>query len=74
MRGTAIETLTLAEIMSTCPSTIRLFIDRRLHCVGCPIAPFHTLLDAALEHGMPPEELIAAVASEMNRNLTVAQA
>ena len=74
MRDTAIETLTLAEIMSTCPSTIRLFIDRRLRCVGCPIAPFHTLLDAALEHGIPPEDLTMAVAGEMARNLTAARA
>lgn len=50
MPGTDIDDLSLAEIMSKWPSTIRVFLDRRMHCVGCPIAPFHTLIDAAEEH------------------------
>ena len=66
MRDIAVEDLTVAEIMSRCPATIRLFIEWRLHCVGCPIAPFHTLDDAALEHGVPVAELIAAVETELN--------
>ena len=53
--------LSLAEIMSGWPSTIRLFLDKRMHCVGCPIAPFHTLVDAAEEHGLLPAELVADV-------------
>ncbi len=53
--------LSLAEIMARWPGTIRLFLDRRLHCVGCPIAPFHTLVDAAEEHGLPAAGLIADV-------------
>lgn len=44
--------MTLSEIMARWPPTIRVFIDRRMHCVGCPIAPFHTVLDAAAEHGL----------------------
>lgn len=62
-----LEDISLAEIMTKWPSTIRLFIDRRLHCVGCPIAPFHTLSDAALEHGIDPGHLIAAVEARMKR-------
>jgi hybrid cluster-associated redox disulfide protein len=70
LQDTAIEDLTVAEIMSTCPATIRLFIQWRLHCVGCPIAPFHTLCDAAREHGIPATDLIAAMKIELNQNLT----
>ena len=70
MREIAIEDLTVAQIISSRPGTIRLFIEWRLHCVGCPIAPFHTLTDAALEHGVSAADLIAAVEAEMSRDLT----
>lgn len=43
--------MSLSEIMARWPPTIRVFIDRRMHCVGCPIAPFHTVVEAAAEHG-----------------------
>ena len=66
MRDASLETLSVAQIMLMCPATIRLFIAWRLHCVGCPIGPFHTLRDAALEHGVDAEALVAAVAIVVN--------
>jgi hybrid cluster-associated redox disulfide protein len=42
--------LTVDEVMRRWPSTIRVFLDFRLGCVGCPIAPFHSLADACREH------------------------
>ena len=62
MCDATLETLSVAEIMLMCPATIRLFMTWRLHCVGCPIAPFHNLRDAALEHGVDADDLIAAIA------------
>lgn len=53
--------LSLEEIMSRWPGTIRMFLDRRMHCVGCPIAPFHTLVEAAEEHGLELTALMADV-------------
>ncbi len=61
--------LSVAEIMSRWPPTIRVFLDRRMHCVGCPIAPFHTLVDAAEEHGLLFASLIDEIES---RRLEVA--
>ncbi len=58
MPTTDIATLSLAEIMSRWPSTIGLFLDNRMHCVGCPIAPFHTVTDAAGEHGLSYDVLL----------------
>jgi len=34
------------------PATIRVILDHGLLCVGCPIALFHTVADAAREHGV----------------------
>lgn len=48
----AIEAQTLVDtVMRRWPPTIRVFLDHRFHCVGCPIACFHTVEDACREHG-----------------------
>lgn len=59
--------LSVAEIMSTWPQTIRIFLDLRMHCVGCPIAPFHTLPDAAEEHGLSLAGLVAEIERQVER-------
>jgi hybrid cluster-associated redox disulfide protein len=40
------------DVMRCCPATIRVFLDYRMRCVGCPIACFHTVADACREHGV----------------------
>ena len=55
--------LTVDEIMRQWPSTIGVFIDLQLHCIGCPIGIFHTLPDAALEHGIALEDLVDEVSA-----------
>jgi len=56
-----LEDLTVSEIMRRWPATMRLFIDEHLLCVGCPIAPFHTLTEVAREHGVDYDNLVAMV-------------
>ncbi|WP_376708302.1 DUF1858 domain-containing protein [Bradyrhizobium cenepequi] len=34
------------------PRTIRVFLDFRMPCVGCPIAAFHSIEEACGEHGI----------------------
>jgi len=38
------------EVMRRWPSTIRVFLDFRMLCVGCPIATFHSVDEACDEH------------------------
>jgi len=59
--------MSVAQIMANWPTTIRVFIAHRMHCVGCPIAPFHTLTDAADEHHLDLGGLTAAVQAEIDR-------
>ena len=61
MRALELDDLTVGEIMSRWPCTIGVFLGFNLHCVGCPISGFHTLMDAALEHGVSPQALAEAV-------------
>ncbi|RIK83448.1 MAG: hypothetical protein DCC69_14130 [Hyphomicrobiales bacterium] len=46
------EDMTMDEIMRRWPATIRVVLDHGMLCVGCPIAPFHTVEDAVREHGI----------------------
>ena len=38
------------DVMRAAPDTIRVFLDHRMGCVGCPIATFHTVEDACRKH------------------------
>jgi len=38
------------DVMNKWPSTIRVFLNFRMRCVGCPIGCFHTVDDACREH------------------------
>jgi hybrid cluster-associated redox disulfide protein len=53
--------VTVDDVMRRWPATIRVFLDFRMGCVGCPIASFHTVADACSEHGAAPEKFLAAL-------------
>ena len=55
--------LPVSEIMRRWPATIGVFIDFGMHCVGCPIGVFHTLLEAAEEHRIGFDKLVAEVSA-----------
>lgn len=44
--------LQVDDVMRRWPGTIRVFLDFRMRCVGCPIACFHSVDDACREHGV----------------------
>ena len=47
------------EIMGRWPGTARVFIGRKMACVGCIMAPFQTLSAAARAYHIPEGELLA---------------
>lgn len=49
------------EVMRRWPGTIRVFLDYKLRCVGCPIACFHSIADACREHHVDQEVFLAAL-------------
>jgi hybrid cluster-associated redox disulfide protein len=59
--GDELEEMSVEAIMRRWPSTVRVFIDWRLHCIGCPIADFHRLADTAREHGYLLDDLKRAI-------------
>jgi hybrid cluster-associated redox disulfide protein len=51
----------VGEVMTARPATIRVFLDFRMGCVGCPISAFHTVDDACIEHGIDRDEFLTAL-------------
>ncbi|HEY5278172.1 MAG TPA: DUF1858 domain-containing protein [Pseudolabrys sp.] len=50
-------------IMRRWPQTIRVFLEFRMKCVGCPIATFHSIRDSYLEHRVDLDRFVAALQS-----------
>ena len=50
------------EVIERHPQTIAVFVKHGLNCVGCYIAPFHTITDTAREYALRLEPLL----SELN--------
>ncbi len=40
---------------------MRVFLDFKMGCVGCPIAAFHSVEDASHEHKIDPAAFLAAL-------------
>jgi hybrid cluster-associated redox disulfide protein len=51
--------LTIAEVQDQWPQTITVFRDFAAACVGCDLAAFCTIVDAAKEYQIPLERLLA---------------
>jgi hybrid cluster-associated redox disulfide protein len=51
----------LEEVLAGRPPVVKLFLDRRMACPGCAMAPFETLADAVRNYGLPDEEFLAEV-------------
>jgi hybrid cluster-associated redox disulfide protein len=49
------------------PQTIETFVRHGLQCIGCYIAPFHTIADCAREHAVSIEPLLG----DLNRAIGV---
>lgn len=44
---------TVAAYLDRCPQGARVFLAHRMACVGCSLAKFDTLADAARAYGLP---------------------
>ncbi|MDX8530780.1 DUF1858 domain-containing protein [Mesorhizobium sp. VK25A] len=48
---------TMDGIMRAAPATIRVVLQHKMLCAGCPIASFHTVSEAAREHDLDEDQL-----------------
>ncbi len=55
------------EVMRSYPTTIRVFLDFKMACVGCPMAGFHTVDDACAEYGIERSAFLKALRDTADR-------
>ncbi|MDX8525979.1 DUF1858 domain-containing protein [Mesorhizobium sp. MSK_1335] len=48
---------TMDDLMRATPAAIRVVLQHGMLCVGCPIASFHTISEAAREHDLDKDQL-----------------
>ena len=53
--------MTVDQVMNRWPASIRVFMDFRMGCVGCPIASFHSVDEASREHKIDPVAFLLAL-------------
>jgi hybrid cluster-associated redox disulfide protein len=53
----------VAEVLRRHPAALPVFLQRRMHCPGCPMASFMTLAEAAAKYGQDDAELLGALRS-----------
>ena len=51
------------DVMRGSPKTIRVFLQFKMGCVGCPIATFHTVDDACREHEIDSKKFLQALSA-----------
>ena len=63
MRKNAVPTSekTVDDVMRRWPSTISLFLEFRMRCVGCPIATFHSIDEACEEHDVDTDAFLPRI-------------
>lgn len=57
----------LDELLRRSPEVATVFIEQRMHCVGCPIARFETVADACRIYGKPLETFLRALCAAAGR-------
>ena len=62
MTPTDLLNVLVADLLAARPFAARVFIARRMGCVGCAFAPFETISEAARAYGIDPCELARSLA------------
>jgi hybrid cluster-associated redox disulfide protein len=53
--------MTVDQVMNRWPASIRVFMNFRMSCVGCPIASFHSVDEASREHKIDAAAVLGAL-------------
>lgn len=55
----AVSEMIITDLLERWPETADVFHDHAMACVGCAVAPFYSITDAALVYGLSPEQFTA---------------
>ncbi len=63
--------MTVEDVLTRWPETAEVFNRYNMACVGCPVAPFYTVAEAAEVYQLPPADFIAELEQAINGDLSV---
>jgi len=63
--ATITKDMTIAQAISLDESIIPVLLEIGMHCLGCPSAQAETLEEAAMVHGLDPEDLMERIQAEL---------
>lgn len=49
---------TIGDLLSIKPGAVPVLMEIGMHCIGCPSSASETLEEAAIVHGVDPNELV----------------
>ena len=49
---------TIGELLVTFPESAPILMEIGMHCLGCPSSQMETIEQAAMVHGIEPQELV----------------
>lgn len=64
---TALAEMTITEVLTAWPDTAAVFQRHGMACVGCAVAPYYSVVDAANIYGVEPQQFVAEL-EEAARN------
>lgn len=63
--ATITKDMTIAQAISLDQSIIPVLLEIGMHCLGCPSAQAETLEEAAMVHGLDPEDLMERIQAQV---------
>ena len=63
--ATITKDMTIAQAISLDQSIIPVLLEIGMHCLGCPSAQAETLEEAAMVHGLDPDDLMERIQAEL---------
>jgi hybrid cluster-associated redox disulfide protein len=52
------ENTLISKVVGSFPSTMWIFSQAGMHCIGCPASAFESIKDGCLAHGMSESEIV----------------
>ena len=61
--------MTIGEILRANPSVAPILLDAGMHCLGCPSSQMETIAEAAMVHGIDPDDLVVEINTFLDSDL-----
>ncbi len=55
--------MTISEVLERWPATADVFHTHAMACVGCVVAPFYSIADAANVYSLPEDQFVAELSA-----------